>query len=317
MIISKLISSGRWLRDDLTLAEAITRYVAICVSDGSFHPEFQIGTAGYVFDDGDNSVVGMGGHRVPVPPQSQCSYRSELFGIYLVLLTVKVICEKYNILQGRLTIGCDNIGALDKGLREQFFPSVKHKHYDLIWAIHSLRHELSIEITFRHVQGHPDEKTNKPLDQWAQLNLLADAEAKRHLSWYINNPEHDQDLRILSPYWNVRLNGAIVTQNIRQTLQTYVHDREMRKFLIRKGTVTSATYPCINWNANGIAMRALSFCERTWVTKHVSGFCGCGKMMERYKKWESPACPRCGDCIEDNWHVIWCDETMGEVLDIN
>ena len=191
---------------------------------------------------------------------------------------------------------------------------MQHKHHDLIWAIHSLRHELSIEVAFRHVLGHEDIKTIEPLDRWAQLNLMADAEAKRQLSWYIGHPDHDIDLKILSPHWKVRVQGDIITQNIRQTLQTYVHDRDIEEFLIRKGTIDKETYRCIDWSANGTAMKALSFYERTWVTKHVSGFCGCGKMMVRCKKWDSPACPRCGDCVEDNWHVLWCDETIARSI---
>ena len=313
-IVSHLLSSGRWLRDGEALVDAIRKKEAICVSDGSFHPEFLIGTAGYVFDDGHNSVIGIGGHRVPGPDSSQCSYRSELFGLYLSLLTIKILCAKYDVQSGKITIGCDNIGALDKGLQAQFFPSIQHKHHDLIWAIHSLRHEIPIEIGFRHVQGHQDKKSNKPLDRWAQLNLLADAEAKRHLSWYIQNSSHDHDLSFVTPHWSVRVNGDTVTQDIRRTLQNYIHNNEMKKFLIRKGVLTSLTYDCVDWKSNGTAMRALSFSERTWVTKHVSGFCGCGKMMERCKQWETSACPRCGDCVEDNWHVLWCNETVARSM---
>ena len=314
MIVSKLLSSGRWLNDGKDLVNAIRERRAVCVADGSYHPEFLIGTAGYVFDDGLSSVIGTGGHRVPGPCSSQCSYRSELFGVYLSLLTVKVLCDKYNVNSGQITIGCDNLGALDKGLREQFFPSVQHKHHDLIWAIHSLRHEMTIDLCFKHVEGHQDKKSELPLDRWAQLNLLADAEAKRHLSWYIQHPSHDYDLPIVTPHWSVRVNGNTVTQDVRTTLQNYVNDSAMKKFLVRKGTLTNLTYDYVDWRSNGTAMRGLSFNERIWVTKHVSGFCGCGKMMERYKQWETSTCPRCGDCIEDNWHVLWCDETIARGL---
>lgn len=38
-----------------------------------------------------------------------CSYRSELFGMYLSLLIVQQICQKYKLRSGGITIGCDNI----------------------------------------------------------------------------------------------------------------------------------------------------------------------------------------------------------------
>lgn len=53
--------------------------------DGSFHLLYKIRTAGFVFDDGFCNVIGLGGCRVLGPSECHCSYRSELYGIYLVM----------------------------------------------------------------------------------------------------------------------------------------------------------------------------------------------------------------------------------------
>jgi hypothetical protein len=43
----------------------------------------------------------------------------------------------------------------------------------------------------------------------------------------------------------------------------------------------------------------------TFVSKHTVGMCGVGKFMHRWKEWESPNCPRCGQ-FEDAAHVWVC-----------
>ena len=311
VIEDRLFKSSRWIDGGDALPIAIQNCAAMCVADGSFHPTHMIGTTGFVFDDGSYNAIGVGGSRVPGPPACHCSYRSELFGIYLVMLIFQRTCNKFQIQKDRITIGCDNIGALDKGLGTQFFPSVQHKHYDIIWAIHSIRNEFPIEIAFLHVKGHQDDEKNyQTLDRWGQLNVLADKEAKRQLSWYINNPDYDRDIPLITPHWTVSIDGDIVTNNIKQSLRDYIHAKNMKSFLCRKGTVSYATYDLVDWDSNGKALNSMTFGERIWVTKFVSGFNGCVKMMLRCKQWESDTCPRCGDCIENNWHVLWCAETQ-------
>ena len=82
------------------------------------------------------------------------------------------LCDKFQIQEGRICIGCDNIGAFDKGLGTQFFPSIQHKHFGIIWALHSVRNELPIEVAFVHVPSHQDDRKNfDTLDQFAQLNV--------------------------------------------------------------------------------------------------------------------------------------------------
>ena len=58
-----------------------------------------------------------------------------------------------------------------------------------------------------------------------------------------------------------------------------------------------------------MAMKALPLQQQQWVSKHVSGFCGVGKMMKLWKKWPDSSCPRCGEAIEDSAHVWQCQET--------
>lgn len=62
----------------------------------------------------------------------------------------------------------------------------------------------------------------------------------------------------------------------------------------------------IDWSATGSAMRSLPLGKRRWISKHVSGFCGTGKMMLKWKKREADHCPRCNASHEDHIHICKC-----------
>ena len=67
----------------------------------------------------------------------------------------------------------------------------------------------------------------------------------------------------------------------------------------------------IDWQSAGSATGKATRTRRQWVTKHVSGFCGSGVMMHRWKQRESAKCPRC-DNEKDAKHVWVC---QGEGVD--
>ena len=159
-----------------------------------------------------------------------CSYRAELFSIYLALQTTFLICKQFDIIDGGIEIGCDNTETIRKGLAELYFPSIQHKHFDLLWAIHSLRQKISISISFRHVRGHQDRHANVPLDRWAVLNIHADNEAKWYLSQVIQNPKLDAELTLISPHWNVAIEGNTITGDVVKRITDYITSAAMNFF---------------------------------------------------------------------------------------
>ncbi len=81
--------------DGYILAQAISQGDAITIRDGSFQDTY--GTAAWVIE-GCNSTGRMkGAVIVPGTAKDQSAYRSELAGIYSILITVKKICEFFDI----------------------------------------------------------------------------------------------------------------------------------------------------------------------------------------------------------------------------
>ena len=306
--LKQMLEKGRWSDDGHGMALALAAGTGRCVVDGSFHPEHKIGTAAWVLDDGDDNIQSTGSSRAFGNPTDMSSYRAELFGIYMALNLVHLLCNQFHITDGAIEIGCDNIVAIQKGLAEQFYPSIQHNNFDLLWAIHSLRDKIPIDIYFRHVRGHQDDIEGAVLDRWAQLNVIVDNEAKMYLSRIIQDPKIDSDIELVSPHWNVEMNGQVITAKVSSTIMDNITCENMKQFLIKTNKLTKATYDMVDWAMSGRAIRSMSCNDRTWVTKFASGFCGTASMMSKWKEggWESSLCPRCGLCDETTEHILWC-----------
>ena len=61
-------------------------------------------------------------------------------------------------------------------------------------------------------------------------------------------------------------------------------------------------------------MRGVRRSRQIWVAKHVSGFCGVGKMMHRWGLWTKPNCPRCPAEVESTTHVWECPAPDAQVV---
>jgi len=314
-MLQQMLRDSRWIDDGHSMAMAIAAGSGRCVVDGSFHPDYKIGTAAFVFDDGDDAVQASGCSRAFGDPNEMSSYRAELFGIYMALNTTHLLCQQFQITSGAIEFGCDNITAIQKGLAELFYPNIQHRNFDLLWAIHHLRHLIPVEITFRHVRGHQDEIDNAVLDPWALLNIMVDKEAKWYLSKVISDPSRDADLKIVSPHWNVYMDGPPITCKVSQTIIEKITSKNMKQFLVRTKKLTSYTYDLVDWDSSGRAIRQMSPPDMSWVTKFASGFCGTAHMMARWKNggWETNKCPRCGSCVENTEHLLWCSHARARL----
>jgi hypothetical protein len=73
----------------------------IAVSDGSFQDQY--GTAAWVLEGSTPKGRIVGAVIVPGTAKDQSAYRSELAGIYSILLCVKKLCEFFHITATKMT----------------------------------------------------------------------------------------------------------------------------------------------------------------------------------------------------------------------
>jgi hypothetical protein len=143
------------LDDGETLAAAICQGQAIAVCDGSYKDDF--GMAAYVLEGAtsvNRLVVVL---VVPGTPANQSSYRSEVVGLYGVVVMVHLICEQYRITSGAIEVGCDCEGALRHVFTsgQRFEATIKQADYDLLCAIQKMLSMSPIKWTSCHVAGWP------------------------------------------------------------------------------------------------------------------------------------------------------------------
>ena len=92
------------------IIEDIVKGMAIGVSDGSFKDKF--GTASWVIENEYSTQRILGDCILPGFPSDQSAYRSEIGGIYALVLVVDIIKDMWNIKSGSIEIGCDGLNAL-------------------------------------------------------------------------------------------------------------------------------------------------------------------------------------------------------------
>ena len=103
--LKQMLKSSNWRDDDSLFVDAIIHSTALCVVDGSFHPEYGIGTAPWVIDSGYEEIVATGCSRAVGDHAYMCLYRAELFGVYLALHATLLVCKHFGINNGAIEIG--------------------------------------------------------------------------------------------------------------------------------------------------------------------------------------------------------------------
>jgi hypothetical protein len=288
----------------VALASAIADSTCFAVSDGSFKAGF--GTSAWILGGHNIPDEIIGKNIVPGHSEDQSSFRSELSGLFGIASMVAVLCEQYDIQSGGVEVGCDGKEALRRCFEDDFSPSPSDAHFDLIVATRTMLSRSPIRWQFRHVKGHQDELAGGgELDPWALLNIRMDLLAKTY--WAETHAQHlPTQWCISGEPWPLWLAGRKVCQRIKATIVDHIHGTEGSMYWVTRARIAREAISEVDWGACGRALGSASLSRRTWVSKHATGFCGVGKMMFRWGKWPSAACPRCEDPVETASHVWSC-----------
>lgn len=291
------------------VATSIRNGTATAVSDGSYmaavNPE--LGTASWIIES-DTGLSVNGVVQTSGMPKEVNAYRSELQGIHANMMALKAICEFHGIEEGKATVCCDNEKGIYLADCKWVHLALRTKHADLIQAIRRLAANLPIEIEFRHVGGHQDKhKDFHELSRPSQLNVMMDHEAKRYLRHLL-----DMEYRPSVPTaihgegWRCTIDGSKATSCPGEAIRTAVYSDEICTHLHKHKGLSPEKFPCIDWEANGDALSSAPTLFSLWLTKHVSGCCGIGKMMHRWKFWDDPKCHSCDALVETIPHLCCC-----------
>ena len=311
--IEALPHTQKWAAKSITLtgsldviANAIRQGTAIAISDGSLKDTY--GTAAMVIEASP-------AHRlravniVPSPIKPGDSHRCELAGLYGLVVCCNVLCEQYEIEQGRINIACDNINAIGV-FDDEYHPHPKYENFDLESAVYTQAQNSNIHWTAEHVKGHQDDKLHHTLTHKELLNVEMDKLAKQywvHLMHTSGNflpvpPEQG----IAGEGWQIWVGDKKLNSPNTNTLYDTIHTPITQNWWIRHKHIARQTLDQIDWAATGSAMQSLPHNHRLWVTKTASHNCGVGTTLVTWKYQDDAKCPRCNEQQEDPTHVTQC-----------
>ncbi len=282
------------------LKQAIEQGVAVAVSDGSY--QLEAGAAAWTIEGctAENRIYGAG--KTPGMETDHSAYRSELFGLWGILMSLHQFTTEHQIVEGQVTVACDGLSALRKA-QANHLTEPSEAHYDLISAIRELRHSMSIQLVFQHVKGHQDSGQTTVLPRLAWMNIEMDECAKKKV---LEAQPMGQVGGIPHEGWVCIIDGKRIikhlTTNLRKQLNgTPILNHWSLKQRFQKGQATD-----VDWEMAARTIQALPRAKQRWVSKLASKFLPYGTNMARWKLRTQTKCPRCSCTKEDKDHIFRC-----------
>ena len=293
-----------------TFVERIQQGTAGCVSDGSGAEG--ITSAGYKsLHHDDKQPAFQGAQKIPGRADDQTSYRAELAGILLLMMTVNYICMSKHVHTGKITVACDNQSALKSAFQHNHVTS-KSKSRDILQAIYLQRRLTSLKWIPMHVRGHQDGK-KEILTDWEQANVDCDDLAGHARIDNSLTPDHTP---LAGEGWRLRLGTDIITGHIDTALTDHCTKANAIEYWSTRGRFNKNQSHHVNWNALKKATRIIPARRQLFLTKLYSGFHCTAKVMHRRKEWDDATCPLCKQ-MEDHIHVIQCQSDTAQAYFAN
>jgi hypothetical protein len=129
-----------------------------------------------------------------------------------------------------------------------------------------------------------------------------DSRAKKHMAIAKRSSRH---YTLAAEPWSIWINGEKVVSELEETIHDVVHSQEAMEYWTQKDGITEDVLKEVQWDLIEVAMKEAKGSRRVFISKHVSGMCGVGKFMQRWKLRQGDSCPRCG-MSEDAAHVWIC-----------
>jgi hypothetical protein len=275
------------------VAQAIIQGNAVAICDGSYKDKF--GTAGFAIQqwaNRDKRIIGA--NVTPGHPDDQNPYRSEIGGIFAIVVIVEALVKLYTITHGTIELGCD----CESGLTAVFkhtYDTPNQPHHDLI---HEIRRKIAsspVTWKFRHVRGHQDKHIPfHLLDRWSQLNVEMDTLAKVY--WNETSTTVSPFYPDNSSGWSIWTDERKLSTWDRKELYNHANSHDILAHWSKRRRIPHQLIRSINWEAGEDAIRRLGLNKSLWIPKWLAGFSPVGKVMQRYKLQDHAECPRCATC---------------------
>ncbi len=233
-------------------------------------------------------------------------------------------CIYHDLHRGSVTFYFDNDAGLDKAAEGNLNVATKYKHSDLIWAIRvivfKLRTKHEVVVSFEKVKGHrSDFVPFNQLTRPEQLNDLMDERAKARVDRIFAEQIPPPPMSIKFEGWRCSIDDVKLTSDPAGPLLQRIHYAPMRAFLSRPDhlRMTANGFDLVDWQAVHQSLDDFPEMFKVWASKHMSRFCGVGRMQKICGFWDNSRCPRCRQENKTTTHVLVCAGSGAEQEWIN
>ena len=235
------------------------------------------------------------------------NYRAEALGSVALLLILRAATSR-NLPYSRCEAYCDNKGIVGHAKKYKEPLPDKQAQADLISMIRMHMRELPLNVDYAHVFGHLDEILRwDQLTPVQRLNVLCDSLAKRAL---LESIATQRFIKSDFPFEQIRLRCGPqkCTGSPARDIYRWWGSRTAREYYHQKGKIHESHFHLIHWRCVGKTMKKFPKRFRNWVTKHVSGTCGCNHFLAKWgrrkksKKGRSASQATSTDGTQDNPH---------------
>jgi hypothetical protein len=176
--------------------------------------------------------------------------------------------------------------------------------------------------SFHHIRGHQDDYLEfHDLDRDEQLNVIADTLAKQKLQSFSSSVNWRYKRPIHIPYeqcsidWTDQFGVRTrISCHLQKSLQTHIQSVQARAYWVKKKQISQYHERQIDWKVFYKTNCRLPTHRHRWLSKWLTGFCGVGIMLQRYRHQHHSDCPRCGISGESTAHIIQCQENGARQL---
>jgi len=103
-----------------------------------------------------NETLGYGQLTTLGYPEDQCSYHSELSGLYGIATTILESAQFHNLRGGTIKVACNGKSALHRCFK-LWLSNPLAKHFNIIQATRASIATTPVSWTWEHIWGHQDE----------------------------------------------------------------------------------------------------------------------------------------------------------------
>ena len=292
-----------------TIIQGLRKGTVAGISDGSYHKQWDLGSAAWTLVDEVTGTAICGGGLVPGLPSDQNSYRSEAAGLLgLLIVTETLLSMMTDTPTHSIRLACDGESALLRSLhsfRDTF--SCNKKCFDIISRILDIKNTIQITVIPTHVKGHQDDITLELtfLEEWnVAMDSLANTIVSEALQQKVipmrHLPQAEYGFNL------VKIENNPIHSNLDASLKKETAGQDSYQWWKNRGRISSATKTLIDWKLSETVMKESHFGRKKFIAKWVTHQLPVGVTLVERKTRESAKCPRCECEYEDTRHILDC-----------